>query len=264
MIRITVYDRENAPLAEVCHEEEALLCLDREWEEGDRAEITAEPGSHLAVRMDVTLPEGEVYLPEGRMSWPVPRGEHRRAYAPGAFEGTRHILSARKMKAGELSAVRDLARNPADLRGDTDFYPHCTANVETRNESVFAARNVIDGLRFNTFHGEWPFESWGIGARTDAWCKIDFGREIIAERMALTLRADFPHDAYWVSGHVVDSNGNETAFDLQKTGERQWIDLGGRRVRWLRLERMVKSDDPSAFPSLRAWEVYGMDIEEDR
>ena len=122
---------------------------------------------------------------------------------------------------------------------------------------MFAARNVIDGLRFNQSHGEWPYESWGIGARTDAWCRIDFGREIIAERMALTLRADFPHDAYWVSGHAADSNGDEIFFELRKTGDRQWIDLGGRKVRWLRLERMVKSDDPSAFPSLRAWEVFG-------
>ena len=203
--------------------------------------------------------QGEVYLPGGVMTWPVPHGEHRLAYTPGLFEGTRHALSARLLTEEEITGVRDLARNPLDLRGGTDFFPHCTANVETRNESVFAARNVIDGLRFNQSHGEWPFESWGIGAREDAWCLLDFGREITARCMALTLRADFPHDAYWVSGHVTDSNGEELAFDLRKTGERQWIDLGGRRVRWLRLERLVKSDDPSAFPSLRAWEVFGTD-----
>ena len=263
MIRLIASDRNNKLIAEAVHADSAMMCVDRVWEEGDRVEITAEPGSHLIVKMDVTLAEGEVYLPDGKMSWPIPRGEHRLAYAPGAFTGERHIITARKMEQHELEAVRDLARNPADLRGDTDFYPHCTANVETRNESVFAARNVIDGLRFNTSHGEWPYESWGIGARTDAWCKIDFGREIVARRMALTLRADFPHDAYWVSGHAVDSDGNEIAFDLKKTGERQWIDLNGRRVRWLRLERMAKGDDLSAFPSLRAWEVYGTDIGED-
>ncbi|MBQ8072882.1 MAG: carbohydrate-binding protein [Clostridia bacterium] len=261
MIYISALDGQNTVIAETAHEDTAMLCADREWAEGDRIEIRTEPGSHLMVRMDVMLAEGEVYLPDGKMSWPVPRGEHRLAYAPGAFAGGRHIVTARKMTAEELSSVRDLARNPADLRGDTDFFPHCTANVETRNESVFAARNVIDGLRFNTYHGEWPFESWGIGARTDAWCKIDFGREIIARRMALTLRADFPHDAYWVSGCAVDSNGEEITFDLRKTGERQWIDLGDRRVCWLRLERMVKSDDPSAFPSLRSWEVYGTESE---
>ena len=263
MIRLLVLNQNNQLIAETAHPDTALLCVDREWEKGDRIEIVSDPDSHLIVKMDVTLAEGEVYLPDGKMSWPIPQGDHRLAYAPGAFAGKRHIMTARKMADNELSAIRDLARNPADLRGDTNFYPHCTANVETRNESVFAARNVIDGLRFNTSHGEWPFESWGIGARTDAWCKIDFGRDVIVSRMALTLRADFPHDAYWVSGHAVDSNGNDTAFDLKKTGERQWIDLGGRRVRWLQLERMIKSDDPSAFPSLRAWEVYGADCKED-
>ena len=260
MIQISVLDRQNTLIAESSHTDTAMLCLDRAWIDGDRVQIIKEPGSHLAVQMDAALAEGEIYLPDGKMNWPIPQGEHRLAYAPGAFEGLRHIITARKMSGDELFRCRDLARNPADLRGDTDFYPHCTANVETRNESVFAARNVIDGLRFNQSHGEWPYESWGIGARTDAWCKIDFGREIIAERMALTLRADFPHDAYWVSGYAADSNGDEIFFELRKTGDRQWIDLGGRKVRWLRLERMVKSDDPSAFPSLRAWEVFGSEV----
>ena len=116
---------------------------------------------------------------------------------------------------------------------------------------------MIDGTRFNTYHGEWPFQSWGIGAREDARCLLDFGREVTIDKMALTLRADFPHDAYWVSGHVVLSDGADIGFPLEKTGERQWIPLGEHTVRWMRLERMVKSDDPSAFPALTEWEVFG-------
>ena len=259
-MEMIVRDRTGQILSRAAHDREALLALDRIWNEGDSVEITAPRGAHLWLRMDAAIPEGEVYCPNGRMVWRVPSGEHRLAYAPNAFDGPRHILSARIMADGELRALRDIARNPLDLRGNTDFYPHCTANVETRDESVFAARNVIDGLRYNTYHGEWPYESWGIGAREDAWCKLDFGREVIVERMALTLRADFPHDAWWVSGHVTDSEGRDTTFDLSRTGERQWINLGGRQVRWLRLEGMVKSDDPSAFPSLRAWEVLGHDL----
>lgn len=80
--------------------------------------------------------------------------------------------------------------------------------------------------------------------------------------MALTLRADFPHDAYWVSGHVVLSDGAEVAYGLQKTGDRQFIPLGEHRVTWMRLERMQKSDDPSAFPALIEWEVFGQDAKE--
>ncbi len=260
MIRICLMDRGGTPLFEAVHSQEALLCFDRVWEEGDTLVFQTSPGAHLRVGIDASMLQGEVFLPEGSMHWRVPFGEHRLAYPAGLYDAKRHIVSARLMTGPELSACRDLARNPLDLRGDTDFYPHCTANVETRNESVFAARNVIDGLRFNTFHGEWPYESWGIGAREDAWCLLDFGRDVLADRMALTLRADFPHDAYWVSGHAAASDGEVISFDLEKTGERQWIDLGRRKIRWLRLERMIKSNDPSAFPSLRALEVFGQDI----
>ena len=260
MIHIRVMNQAGEVLSEAVHPMEAMVCVDRIWQQGDTVLFLAPIGSHLQIAVDASMLQGEVYLPNGIMHWQVPFGERRLAYMPGLFEGKRHIITARLLSEQETAVCRDLARNPLDLRGETDFFPHCTANVETRNESVFAARNVIDGLRFNQSHGEWPYESWGIGAREDAWCLLDFGREVIVDQMALTLRADFPHDAYWVSGHVVDSNGDDLAFDLQKTGDKQIIDLGGRCVQWLRLERMVKSDDPSAFPSLRAWEVYGYDL----
>lgn len=258
MIRIEVKNAAGEVLAQAEHDTEALLRVDRTYEDGDRVEIVSDD-KHLMVQMDATLLPGEVYLPNGRMTWRVPAGEHRLAYCPVAFQGGRHIVTARRMTAEEVAARRNIARNPSDLRGDTDFFPHCTANVETRNESCFAARNVIDGMRHNTFHGEWPYQSWGIGAREDAWCLLDFGREVMVDEMALTLRADFPHDAYWVSGHVVLSDGAEVAFDLDKTGDRQFISLGEHRVTWMRLERMQKSDDPSAFPALIEWEVFGRD-----
>ena len=77
--------------------------------------------------------------------------------------------------------------------------------------------------------------------------------------MALTLRADFPHDAWWVRGQVELSDGFVMDFPLKKSGERQFIALGEHRASWLRLQNMVKSDDPSAFPSLIEWEVFGKD-----
>jgi hypothetical protein len=259
MITILLQAADGTVLASSEHPEEAFLSVDRVYQPGDVIRITG--CQHLRVRMDQSLPCAEVFLPEGIMTWPVPCGEHRLAYAPGLFEAPRHIITAAAVPDETLCRVRNLSCNPADLRGDTDFFPHCTANVETRNEACFCARNVIDGLRLNTFHGEWPFQSWGIGAREDAWCMLDLGRSVIAEKMALTLRADFPHDAYWTAGHVVLSDGSDIPFRLQKTADRQWICLENRRVRWLRLERLVKSDDPSAFPALRQWEVFGRDID---
>lgn len=259
MISITVCSAQGEALATIRHEEEAMLRIDREYEPGDYVEIQAD-AKHLLVQMDTAILPAEVYLPEGKMTWRIPNGEHRLAYSPAAFTGARHLITARVLTDAEIAARRNVACNPADLRGDTDFYPHCTANVETRGESCFAARNVIDGVRIATSHGEWPFQSWGIGAREDAWCLLEFGREVDVDEMALTLRADFPHDAYWVSGHVALSDGAEIAYDLAKTGDRQHIPLGTHRVTWMRLERMQKSNDPSAFPSLIEWEVYGKDV----
>ena len=260
MITITVRSASNEVIAQVSHASEALLCFDHTYAEGDRVEIDAGDARHLWFQPDASVQPGEVYLPHGKLTWTVPRGEHRLAYRPGAFGESRHIVSARLMGEAELVAHRNLARNPSDLRGDTDFFPHCTANVETRNESCFAARNVIDGMRFNTYHGEWPFQSWGIGAREDAWCLLDLGRKVEVDQMALTLRADFPHDAYWVAGQVALSDGTTVDFPLEKTGDRQYIDLGNHIVQWLRLQNLIKSDDPSAFPALIEWEVFGRDI----
>lgn len=259
MVRIKVIDGTGSIRAFSESSEEVMLCADVEYDEESR--IIIESDHHnLVVQMDNGMLPGEVFLPDGRMTWVVPYGEHRLAYAPGAFEVGRHTVTARILGKEETKERRNIALNPADLRGDTDFYPHCTANVETRNESCFAARNVIDGMRFNSFHGEWPFQSWGIGAREDAWCRIDFGRDVEIDGMALTLRADFPHDAYWVFGHAVMSDGSEISFDLEKRGDRQFIETGRHIISWIRLERMVKSDDPSAFPALTEWEVFGHDI----
>ncbi len=258
MITIELRDASGNILAAAGHAFEALLCVDRVYQPGDQ--IVLSGARHLFVQMDQGMPAGEIFLPQGKMTWNVPAGEHRFAYAPGIFAAQRHVISARMMSEDEIAARRNIACNPADLRGNTDFYPHCTANVETRNEACFCARNVIDGLRFNTYHGEWPYQSWGIGAREDARCRLDFGRDVRVDEMALTLRADFPHDAYWTGGHVLLSDGTDMAFSLKKSGDRQVICLGRRVVRWMQLERMIKSDDPSAFPALTEWEVWGADV----
>ena len=255
MIVIQVRDADGNLLAAGSHEKEAMLCVNRSYQPGDRLVIRG--AERFFVQMDQSLPACEIYAPDGSMEWTVPSGEHRLAYAPGSFEAPRHVIAAREMEEEEISAVRNIALNPADLRGDTNFFPHCTANVETRNEACFCARNVIDGFRLNNSHGEWPYQSWGIGAREDAWCGLDFGRDVEVNRMALTLRADFPHDAYWTEGHVVLSDGADIPFALRKTGDRQAVSLGLHKVRWMRLERLLKSDDPSAFPALTEWEVFG-------
>lgn len=256
MIRISLLDSAGNELAFTEDPEETSLCAEREYEPGDHYRISG--AEHLWVRMDMSLPDGEVYAPKEVMEWTVPVGEHRLAYSPAAFTGSRHVVTARRMSEEEAKRVRVISRNPSDLRGDTDFFPHATANVETRNESCFAARNVIDGMLTNRGHGEWPWQSWGIGIREDAALTIDFGREIVTDRAAFVLRADFPHDAWWKRATLLLSDGAEIECNLEKTEQRQYVSLQGEHViTSLTLTNLIKADDPSPFPSLIQLEVLG-------
>ena len=73
MITIRVRNAEGQLLAETSHASEAMLAVERVYEDGDTVEITSDC-RHLRVQMDVAMLPGEVYLPEGRMTWKVPAG----------------------------------------------------------------------------------------------------------------------------------------------------------------------------------------------
>ena len=106
----------------------------------------------------------------------------------------------RKAKVFEYSGYRCLSVNVNDQHGQENAYPHASANVETRGESVFAAMNAIDGTIVPQCHGRWPYESWGINRREDAKWRLDFGRTVKADKIIIYLRADFPHDNWWTEG----------------------------------------------------------------
>lgn len=238
-------------------EREAHLLYLGGYQAGDVIAFTG--AARSIVQVDQQVAPARVYLPDGHFEYRLPlTGDGLAPYAPFAFTGEKHLISIRPDEANEY---RNVAENPADQRGDVLAYPHATANVETRNESVFAARNVIDGTRIAAGHGEWPYGSWGIGARTDAVLTLDFGREVEIDAMVLYLRADFPHDAYWIQGTITLDDGFEKTFPLEGMDGAQRIELGRHCVRSLKLDRLIKNDDPSAFPSLRQIEIYGRDKE---
>ena len=249
--------RNGQTLARAEGTQEASLLFEGTYEPGDQIVLTADQ-ERVRVQVDQAVAPARVYLPQRSMTYRVPlAGDNLAVYPPQAFAGSVHLISVVPDDAREY---RNLARNPADQRGEVDAYPHATANVETRDESVFAARNVIDGQHIACGHGQWPFGSWGIGARTDAELTLDFGREVEIDTLVLYLRADFPHDAYWIEGTVTLSDGYEKTFLLEGVDGPQRIALGKHRVRSLRLHRLIKCDMPSAFPALRQLEVYGCDL----
>ena len=233
---------------------EASLLFSGAYEPGDELEFISDTPECL-VRVDAAVLPARVYLPNGHFRYRIPLlGDGLAPYAPGAFQGTEHLLSLLPAPKNEY---RNLALNPADQRDESGAYPHAFANVETRGESVFFARNVIDGEHIADGHGRWPYGSWGIGARTDAFLTVDFGRKVCADAIVLYLRADFPHDAHWVRGMAVFSDGSELAFPLRGIDGAQKIGFPEKTIEWVRLERLIKNDDPSAFPSLRQCEVWG-------
>ena len=145
-----------------------------------------------------------------------------------------------------------------DLEGAEGVYPHATTNSGATNPR-FIARNAIDGTWQSIHHGRWPYESWGINGRDDAWLQVDFGRSVHAEEAMLVLRADFPHDTWWQQAKLTCSDGFGLTVHLEKTGVPQRFSLGegGRDIEWIRLSDMVKADDPAEFPALTQLIVMG-------
>lgn len=140
--------------------------------------------------------------------------------------------------------------------------PHTWANVETRGEAVFAARNAIDGIICPESHGAYPYQSWGINRDPEACLTLEFGRPVRADTLVLTTRADFPHDAWWKSARVTLSNGDTRILKLEKSpeGKGQSFDLGGAVITSLLLDNLKKANDPSPFPALTQLEVWGTNV----
>lgn len=257
MLTIQLFDGDRL-LKETKHPEHAQMFYREVYPQGGFIRFTARPG-HLWVQVDHAIAPALVYLPEGSFDYRLPVKDEPQFLPPFAFQGEKHIVRAWLPSREQLEARRNLALNPADQRGDSLAYPHATANVETRNEAQFAARNVLDGYTISDGHGTWPYQTWGIWERKDAAITVDFGREVLVDELGFVLRADFPHDAHWVQGTVVFSDGSELQLSFDKTGEPQRFPISPRRIRWARLEQLIKSDDPSVFPALTAWELYGRD-----
>lgn len=245
-------------IASIQGEREAQLLYQGEYQQGDAIRFVTDY-QYAIVQVDQAVKPARVYLPLCEFTYRLPlEGINPAVYAPGAFSGSMHLCS---IKQDVDNSYRNLACNPADQRGEVTCYPHATANVETRDESWFCARNTIDGEHIAYGHGPWPFGSWGIGARTDAELILDFGRTVEVNKMVLYLRADFPHDAYWIHGTVSLDDGCEISFPLEGIDGPQVIDLEGKhKIRTLKLYKLIKCDNPSAFPALRQIEVYGMDV----
>lgn len=241
-------------------QEEVALVYDAPYAEGDQIALSAPPQSFLWIWLDDAMPPALVYHAGGTHHLPVPFGAKVSTYSPRAFTGRMHRLQARIARPDEISGRRDLAYNPYDHHGNDVLFPHASANVETRGEAVFAARNAIDGEVANDNHGFWPYTSWGINQDPNAALTLDFGRMVEVDEIALTIRADFPHDAWWEQITILFDGEDREVLKLIKTAERQSFPIARRKVQRLTLHELIKADDPSPFPALTRIEVLGAEM----
>ncbi|WP_332302720.1 carbohydrate-binding protein [Rhizobium sp. GR12] len=260
-LSLQILDPDGHVEMERAEENEVFLVHDLPYQRGSRLRLTTDqPGCHIVFSLDEGLPGTLAYLAGEHFEFPVPFESDRIPYPPQAFMSTRHRLLARSARPEEVESRRNLALNPWDCHTNQTLFPHAFANVETRGEAVFAARNAIDGEMPNDDHGVWPFSSWGINQNPDAALSVQFGRHVEIDEVVIRMRADFPHDAWWERATIAFSDGSETIIALKKTGSNQAFCFPSRRVEWVKLQQLIKADDPSPFPALTQIEVWGHDV----
>lgn len=256
-LTISILGADGSVKADATGENAATLVYKAPYAEGDEIRMECDTPDYVVALLEDSMAQAFGYL-NGGYRLLVPFGEKRVSYSPKSFTGDMHLLWARAATAQEIAGRKNLCYNVLDSHENPGLFPHATANVETRGESVFAGRNAIDGCYANHDHGPWPFQSWGINRNPDAELTIDFGRAVTIDTLVFTLRADFPHDNWWHTATVTFSDGSEFSPAFVKTGAPQSFAIAPRTVRWLKIGKLLKDEtDPSPFPALTQIEAWG-------
>lgn len=261
-ITLKVLDQVGKVKAAINGEDEAIMVYEPEYVPGDTLAVECSaPGQFLIMQLDDAMASAFVYLPETSCVYPIPFMEKRVSCSPRAFTEKHHLAQVRKARPEEIAARKNLAFNPWATHDPGGPFPFASANVETRGEASFAAKNAIDGIKANHFHGPWPFTSWGINQDPNAALKIDFGRTVVLDEAVFYLRADFPHDAWWNSATLHFSDKSELTVTLKKLAGAQCFPFSPKSVDWVMLDTLIKAEDPSPFPALTQLELYGHELD---
>lgn len=256
---ISIKNRHGIVVSKKSEKDECRLVYSDAYLHGDAILFeSSESDIYVVVSVDDAMESSFVFMKGKSFMYEIPFDEKKLSYSPKSFSGGMHLIGIRIATKEEIHAYRNMAVNIIDHHENSVMFPHATANVETRGESVFAARNAIDGNRENSSHGNWPYESWGINMQDDAALKIDFGRPITADKIVLYTRADFPHDNWWTQVTFTFSDNTSMDFKMDKSGKAHIFEFPEKRTEWIQIEKLIKSSDPSPFPALSQIEVYGI------
>ncbi len=232
-----------------------------EYEEGDKFRVELCDGEFVKIRLDDTLAESIVYVPDGIFEYAVPFGKERKAgYHPDAFGGEDHRIRVAEPTEAEIYSERKISLNSHDRHNVPKYFPHAVANFVTREDPSFFERNAIDGVIDNSSHGVFPYHSWGGGLREDLEFEVRFGTEVLVSGVTLFLRADFPHDTYWKELELEFSDGTRVPARLEGVAEGQAVEFEPRTTEFVRLtgfrQQRVEGDKLS-FAALTQIEIHG-------
>jgi len=266
------------------------LELDREYVKGDR--IVVSGAENMAIRVDQRMLEAIVYSPKKKITYPIPLwaqgsyGNNPTKYTPyprrpkpQAFMGEKHVVTARIPTEKEVYSYRNVACNPMDkrdLRDDTDkggrqwplkiaddMYPHACSNSEWRHSCIYAARNAIDGHVDSTGnHHGWPRQNWGPyanrggEAHPDSSLRVDFGRPVEIDKLAVLVRYNPYQNNHFKEITVEFSDGSSAKINPKYHGQRQAFPIEKRTVTSMKFTKLV-DQRPGGYAALTEVEAWG-------
>ena len=236
---------------------------DEYYKEGETFVVSCD-AAFLKVSFDESQKISLIYVPGGNFTYTVPLGRSITAYDQQSWEKQGHRIIISPATDSEAYGYRNISLNSSDFSENKKTFPHAHANLVTRNDPVFEAKNAIDGVCENTGHGPYPYHSWAAGAREDMVYTLDFGCEVEVEKIVFYLRADFPHDTYWKSLCVKFSDGGKTEAVFKKTADGQELLLEEpKRTTSITLVDFKQISEPLSWAALSQVEVFGKYIKKE-
>ncbi len=252
---------ENGDVKFKAYGEEIDARYNEAYEPGDKWRIELEYCDFIKIRLDETLKESIVYVPDGTFEFPIPFDYLRTAcYGKEAFAGDSHRVTVSEPTEAEIYSERLISLNSHDMHNVAKYYPHAVANFVTREDPCFFERNAIDGVADNDSHGPYPYHSWGGGLREDLEFEVHFGMDVRVNKVEIHLRADFPHDTYWKEAVLEFSDGSSVPLTLIGTGDGQIFEFEERVTEFVRLtgfKQQRLEDGSLSFAALSQLSIYG-------
>ncbi len=238
-----------------------------EYAEGDKWRVELPDSEFVAIRLDETMEESFVYVPDGVFEFAIPFGYERRAcYGSDAFSGDSHRIICREPSEAEIYSERNISLNSHDRHGVAKYFPHAVANFVTRDDPCFFERNAIDGSKDNLSHGSYPYHSWGGGLREDLEYEVHFGTDAEVSSVTVYIRADFPHDTYWKEMDIEFSDKTKHHIELKGVAEGQTFAFPAKVTEYVKLtgfKQQRLEDGSLSFAALTELEVNGKYIKKE-